>query len=403
MNDMGTRITARSLTLLLASCFAAAPPALAAPVTAPATNSAQQGANTEELTATITGIEGLVQVRLAEGQPWQTAKNGMVVSVGGEFRTGPRSGVRFVIPPDQVVALDRLGTIKLIDAIRDQNRVKTDLGMKYGRARYDIEAAGLEHQSVIHSPGSTLAVRGTKVGVFNQGFYPIQVWSLTGQAVAGGPGQTNGKKFGSKGGTLVNLQPDQNNAAQTEVTHTGVESQSAFGNTQAENLLNLSLAAYGGANFADLGVLALLDEARSGNFAGTVTGSLPVGEMLEFRLTWAADPGTDVNLIVTSPLGEIVRDGANQVASSGQHNGDGVADQFNFGEESATWTVSFPPGHYSVRAELASGTSAAVNLQAVQDPFGRGDTIHNADFILSSQTPTHTEVVTAPGAPVGGH
>src|ERR1043165_7024325 len=89
------------------------------------------------LTATITAIEGIVQVRQNEDAPWQKATVGMKVSEGAEFRTGPRSAVRFEIPPDQTVTLDRLGTVKLIEAIQKQDTVKTDLGMKYGRVRYD--------------------------------------------------------------------------------------------------------------------------------------------------------------------------------------------------------------------------------------------------------------------------
>jgi hypothetical protein len=104
-----------------------------------------------------------VQVRAAEDQPWKPAAAGMEVDEGAEFRTGPRSAVQFVIPPDQTITLDRLGTIKVLQAVKDAGKVTTALGMKYGRTRYDIQAADLEHDSSIRSPGSTLAIRGTDV------------------------------------------------------------------------------------------------------------------------------------------------------------------------------------------------------------------------------------------------
>src|SRR5687767_8866096 len=104
-----------------------------APVTAPAT------APAAALTATITAVEGIVQVRADEQSPWQAAKPDMRLGEGAEFRTGPRSAVRFEIPPGQTITLDRLGTVKLIEAVRSQGSVKTDLGMRYGRVRYDIE------------------------------------------------------------------------------------------------------------------------------------------------------------------------------------------------------------------------------------------------------------------------
>src|SRR6185437_13162042 len=99
----------RTLPLLLAASFPVlahalqpqtAPVAPPAPVTQPADG---------PLTATITGVEGLAQVREGEDQKWQPAKVGMVVGQGATFRTGPRSAIQFQIPPDQIVTLDRLG------------------------------------------------------------------------------------------------------------------------------------------------------------------------------------------------------------------------------------------------------------------------------------------------------
>src|SRR5687768_2592816 len=71
----------------------------------------------QPLKATITGVEGIVQVRNSDSEPWKKAAVGMVLDEGAEFRTGPKSAVRFTIPPDQTVTLDRLGTVKLLEAI----------------------------------------------------------------------------------------------------------------------------------------------------------------------------------------------------------------------------------------------------------------------------------------------
>src|SRR2546429_8848410 len=66
----------------------------------------------------ITGVRGLVEVKLTEGAAWQAAKEGQIVDEGGEFRTGPRSAVQFIIEPDQTITLDRLGTVKLLTAVK---------------------------------------------------------------------------------------------------------------------------------------------------------------------------------------------------------------------------------------------------------------------------------------------
>ncbi len=170
------------------------------------------------LIATVTDVRGLVQMRSNDDQPWQTVRGGMTAGEGAEFRTGPRSSVALTIPPDQRLVLDRLGTVKLIEALRDGKKIKTDIGMKYGRVQYEIEAAGLEHDAVIHSPGSSLAVRGTNVALFNQGFYPISAYSYTGHATFTG---TNGQPQGFGGqGYQSSFQDGSGGSGQTALNST---------------------------------------------------------------------------------------------------------------------------------------------------------------------------------------
>src|SRR5215212_10928391 len=154
-------------------------------------------AASQPMQITITGVEGMVQVREGSDKPWQKATVGMNVSEGAEFRTGPRSAVRVLIPPDQTITLDRLGVVKLMQAIQQGNVVKTKVGMPYGRTRYDIEEAGIEHQSQLVSPSSTLAIRGTQVSIYDQPPFAPSAVSLTGRAVfRSAKGQV---AFGGKG------------------------------------------------------------------------------------------------------------------------------------------------------------------------------------------------------------
>jgi hypothetical protein len=104
----------------------------------------------------------------------------MQVGENAEFRTGPRSAVRFVIPPDHTITLDRLGTVKVLQAINDNGVIRTNMGMKYGRTRYSIEAAGQEHESSIVSPSNTLSVRGTDFSSFDQRPFPAMGVRLRG-------------------------------------------------------------------------------------------------------------------------------------------------------------------------------------------------------------------------------
>ncbi|MBI1368831.1 MAG: hypothetical protein GC162_09290 [Planctomycetes bacterium] len=125
------------------------------------------------LPTVVMAVKGLVQVRQAEEQPWVKAEPGMKLEAGAEFRTGPHSAVEFKVGESQIVKLDRLGTIKVIDAIKQNGKVMTDLGLKYGRSELQVETGGIEHESAIHAPGATLAVRGSVGGIVDDAFETV--------------------------------------------------------------------------------------------------------------------------------------------------------------------------------------------------------------------------------------
>jgi hypothetical protein len=244
------------------------------------------------LSATITAIEGIVQIRQTEDAPWQKATVGMKLGEGAEFRTGPRSAVKFEIPPDQIITLDRLGTVKLIEAIQRSDSVKTDLGMKYGRVRYDVEAAGLAHDSTIHSPGSALAVRGTKVSYYDQPPFAPQATSLTGRAEFRNQ-RRQMVAFGGKAKARVDATSES-------------PAQAAF----AESLLRLPESEHTDQQIRELTFLY----SHSGTVIGNVATStfavsdkqLPslLGGQLDFVLRWNQPEAADLNLFVRTPLAE---------------------------------------------------------------------------------------------------
>ncbi|MFI5382459.1 MAG: FecR domain-containing protein, partial [Tepidisphaerales bacterium] len=277
------------MTAVMSVLYGASPAWAADSPGAPATQ--PQG---QSLKATITGVEGIVQVRDTEDDPWKSAKVGMVIGEGAEFRTGPKSAVRFEIPPDQTVTLDRLGTVKLIEAIKSSGKVKTDLGMQYGRVRYDIEAAGLGHDSTIHSPGATLAVRGTKVSLYDQPPFKPQAVSLTGVARFKNA-KNQSVKVGGDGKATVDS--DQSSVAQNNLGSTVMHSESI---QQADQQAR------------ELAYLASHQGRTLGNVAASnvpVTDSqLPslISGNLDFVLRWSGPHGTytDLNIVVRTPLGE---------------------------------------------------------------------------------------------------
>ncbi|MFI5378596.1 MAG: FecR domain-containing protein [Tepidisphaerales bacterium] len=146
---------------------------LLGPVTARMAAAAEEPATTQKapaLVATVLAAEGVVQVRDDEDAGWRIAQRGMTFPVGGEVRTGPKSKLVFTLPPEQIVTVDRLTQVKILEAVRSSGKFHSDLGMLYGRMRYDVEAGGLEHEAVIRAPSSALAVRGTSVEVQDDAF-----------------------------------------------------------------------------------------------------------------------------------------------------------------------------------------------------------------------------------------
>ena len=278
--------------LRLACCSiaitAASLPAFAQPATSTAPASAPVA-----LRAFITGVEGMVQVRMDEGAAWQKATVGMELGGGAEFRTGPRSAVRFEIPPDQVITLDRLGTCKLVDAVRVGKVVKTDLGMKYGRVRYDIEAAGQTYDAKIHSPGAALAVRGTRFSLYNQPPYNVEAVSLTG-AVELRNARRQRIAFGGRRRAAVS--GEQTSAAQ------GALASSQLANPELQRTEQ------------QLRELTFLFDNQGEALGNVATSSTPVTDAqlprlfgenrLNFVLRWSDREASDLNLFVRTPLEE---------------------------------------------------------------------------------------------------
>jgi hypothetical protein len=184
--------------------------------------------------AEIVRVVGLVQVRDSAEAPWKSAQVGMSVGEGAEFRTGPRSAVMCQLP-NQIVTLDRLGTIKLMQAVKEGNVIKTRVGMTYGRTRYDVEAAGVEHQSELVSPSSTLAIRGTQVSIFDQPPFAPRAVSLTGRAMY----ETAKRRiaFGGKGQGKTEVSSDTGTAADTALLRTFVDPVSYFGRPKEDQKL----------------------------------------------------------------------------------------------------------------------------------------------------------------------
>jgi hypothetical protein len=359
-------------------------------------------ADIENLQVIVVAVQGIVQVRTGEDQPWQTPVIDMVLSPGAEFRTGPRSMVQFVIPPSQVVTLDRLGTVKVIQAIREPGKITTNLGMKYGRTQYQVEAAGIEHDSKITSPAATLAVRGTVVSLYDQPPFTSEAVSYTGRAQF-----TNLKRqtiaFGGTG-RQSRVRGDDRGSAETAREDSFVDPGIRQARTESDReiLLIQSLDPILVTTASD--VISCLTAFLAVDFRPTITVEenrtrQTPGE-LAFDMNWIG--AADLDLSIISPLGERLATFPFELGPNGQitctfstpivpSGGRIDFDDFgpfdpvaplNGGRETAYWPQNPPTGVYQIGVSHSGGTTAQFTVDVLShgsqiasfsDTIGAGD------------------------------
>ncbi len=265
-------------------------------------------AASDDLKVVVTDVQDQGFVREDETKQWKPATKGMELTKTAEFRTGPKGTIQFKILPDQTVSVDRLTTLKILQLIKDGNKTKTDLGIQYGRTRYDLEGGGSEHQSVLHSPNATLAVRGTKVSLYDQRPFIPEAVSLTGRAEFRNLRRAGRAALGAPGQGKTRVTSEETNPAKVALGESLIDPNTKKSRTAAESQLIATVIARGGNVSFDRGTG--LNIVRGGSAPGDdeLPGVL-VGE-LNFILRWGGDTNLDLAVITPDtpkvPGGEFV-------------------------------------------------------------------------------------------------
>jgi hypothetical protein len=361
----------------MAITLQSAPAATTIATTEAATTTSPAGV--EQLQATVTKVQGYVQVRDSADEPWRPATVDMVVGQNAEFRTGVRSAVQFVIPQDHTITLDRLGTVKVLTAVRAGDKITTELGMKYGRTRYDIEPAGLEHDSRIVSPSNTLLVRGTRFSAFDQRPFPAEAVSLTGRVEV-----RDAKKrifVGSRGGSKAKVNTAVESAATYALFQSVVDPTVSRARTANEQkLVNAVLST---------GAVESFDFEKG---IRVITGGKPLTDQqlipvlpgtLNFVLRWTGN--ADLNLgVINAQLGQTVYPigGRDRVPSGGgtpfDHRGGP-----NGGIEVVSWAPSAPAGTYFIGVQKITGVDTPATVDVFRAPSGQ-----RVDIGRTAENPT---------------
>jgi hypothetical protein len=358
-----------SLAVLATAAHLRAQDPAAPPTTAAIALPATEPAPGEALNATVTDIVGKVRYRLTEDQPWQPATIGLVLPPGAEFQTGLKSAVRFTLPGGQTVTLDRLGAIKILTAIQEQGKITTDLGMKFGRTRWDIEKAGVEYSNTIRSPGATLAIRGTKIIYEDQAPWVPNAISTEGRAAF----RNMRRQFIAFGGTKkAEIRSDKQSPGETALDGQKIDPKTTFaGRDPAEQKIITEIPGLAG---LDPGSQAsVIQIARDFGSATGNIGTPNVAGPLSFELSWQSinlaqggNAATNLDLQVTDPLGNTLSKSHPQ-AGTGQAIGMHVGDQTGvIGVENVRWNELFPQGQYVFVVSNVSGDPAQVFVNVVR-------------------------------------
>jgi hypothetical protein len=325
----------------------------------------------------VVDVSGLVQVRASEQAAWQAAKVGMVVDEGAEFRTGPRSSVRCTIPPDQSFTLDRLGTVKVLTALQHGSKLKTEMVMKYGRTKYSVEAAGLEHEGSISSPTGTLAVRGTVVSLYDQPPYTPEAVSYTGRAAFRDAHRRIA--VGGKGAGQQTLAVDKNSVAETALANTVTDPKYAGARTEAEAVYIANEVSPGGVtSFDPLANILVVRDSTPIQSTSQLSTVLP--GQLDIVARWFGNANVNLEVFVdlqnpnaalNNPNGFQANEflypgyGLNVSKSGGEIPYDDRGGPKG-GTELAFWNKA-PQGVYGIGAVLISGPPVDIKINAFMD------------------------------------
>lgn len=343
----------------------AAPAATTVPAAAPA-------AGTQSLKVVVVEVTGKVAAS-TDGKKWVEAKVGMELGEGAQFRTGIKSSVTCIIPPDQTFKLESVGTIRVAEAVKSGTKARTDLIMKYGAASYGIEAGGQEHDATIRTPSSTLAVRGTVVRVYDQPPFAPTAESFTGQAFY----RTAQRQTKVGGKSYAAVSSANGTAADTAVSKSTVDPNTARARTASEARYVADQVSRGAVfTFDTQTMIPTLRNGPGPVSDAELANSLP--GRLAFSLRWSGN--ANLNFLVSDQAGDQLAliskfnpqeilfpgFGLNQSNSGGLIPFDDRGGQRG-GMEIAFWQDAFPQGIYGVGALHAGGGQTEFRINGFLD------------------------------------
>ena len=347
----------------------------------------------------VTAVEGGAQYRPNGETKWKSLKGPLDLTEGTELRTGPKGAIQFTVGTDQVYRVDRLTVVKLLRAnLGADGTIKTAVGMTYGRVSKDVDAPARPHEDVIVTPSSTLAVRGTRVSLYDQPPYEPEAISITGTAIANFNRLSHSVTFGAKGQGVAAVNANNPDAADNSLVGGYVDPTPTNTLTGYENRFNQFNPSNRVQPISNPPSFPTVSDTGDPTYAELQT--LAQNYALTFAVSWNTDTHVQMELIGSiAGGGEFVYPvlGFNKSRNGGVIPFDNLGGPGG-GYEIITYPTVPPTGFYSIGATNVGTTDTTVTFSGF---IKEGGKLIPQQFFVNPANPFVQEPTSVQSLPAG--
>lgn len=357
----------------------------------------------------FTEVEGNVLVRPAGStEKWVKVKPGQTVGDNTDIRTLGRSSALVTGPNGQKFPFGSLTNATLTATTPAAGQNVTVVALKRGQAGAEIDtesvkAAGQQYDVKLQSPRNTLAIKGTRVALYDQRPFDTEARSFTGTAVFETP-QGRRVAFGKRGGGLVTVTgrtPDP-----TGVALSSAVADPSVRNARSDSEANLIANYFSRNTTIRFDRFSELPTIRGGNvpqsfeaFQSFFTGGL------DFGVRWTGDTNLNIQVAesfdnngngtggpirtgrVIYPYGKLAAQGQSNIPFDHRGGANGGFEVANIGDPEK--------GHYGLLVQNLGSVPATAYFYASLN--GKSQTFFNSFFVQQSMPP---QVTVDPGQSV---
>ncbi|MDD5085126.1 MAG: FecR family protein [Candidatus Omnitrophica bacterium] len=117
-------------------------------------------------TVTLTNVKGIVLIQKLGATQWNPASDGMQLTMGDAVKTGKDGSVKIEFKDGGTLTLQKETDIKVLRAEEKEKTTQTEVDMKIGKLRAQIQKLKAGSKFDVKTPVSVATVRGTTYDLF---------------------------------------------------------------------------------------------------------------------------------------------------------------------------------------------------------------------------------------------